>query len=160
MPEMKSTTVEKRTECLLSMFLIGLAIFLFREVWMSVNALETVYDHLLEGAVFTEGPPVPGLKRYLLYCLCSGAWFLLVSAFLLSRKFFPLYLAQLTFSLTPIWFFYYVLMKSSTTYEYGSLWNFLLHQFLPSWNLLGGILSFAVAVFGVRYCLFMRKAAT
>jgi hypothetical protein len=158
--DMKLTILERNAEYLLSILLIGLAIFLFREVWLSVQVLEEIHKALLEGAIFTEGPPLYGVKQYLLFCLCSGAWFLFVFAFLLSRRYYPLYLVQFTFSLTPIWFFYYVFTKSSAYYEYGSLWNFLIHQFLPSWNLFWVILSIAVAVVGVRHSRLMRKAAT
>jgi len=158
---MKLTTLERSTEYLLSILLAGLAIFLFREIWISVQVLEEIYKYLLEGAVFTEGPPIPGVKQYLLFCLCSGVWFLLVLAFLLSRRCYPLYLVQFTFSLTPVWFVFYAFIKASAYYEYGSLWNFLIHQFLPSWNLFGVILSIAIAIFGVRHCQSIRrKAAT
>jgi hypothetical protein len=154
---MKSTILERNAEYLLSILLVGLATFLFREVWTSVQVLEEIHKSLLEGAIFTEGPPAPGVKRYLLFCLCSGAWFLFVFAFLLSRRYYPLYLAQFTFSLTPVWVVFYAFIKASAYYEYGSLWNFLLHQFLPSWNLFWLILSLAVAVFGVRHCRSMRS---
>jgi hypothetical protein len=155
---MKLTTLERSTEYLLSILLTGLAIFLFREIWTSVQVLEEIYKYLLEGAIFTEGPPIPGVKRYLLFCLCSGAWFLLVLAFLLSRRYYPLYLVQFTFALTPVWFVFYAFIKASAYYEYGSLWNFLIHQFLPTWNLFGVILSIAIAIFGVRHCQLMREA--
>jgi hypothetical protein len=154
---MKSTILERNIEYLLSILLIGLAIFLFREVWISVQALEEIHKSLLEGAIFTEGPPIAGVKRYLLLCLCSGAWILSVFAFLLSRRYYLLYLVQFTFFLMPVWFVYYAFIKASAYYEYGSLWNFLIRQFLPSWNLFGLILSVAVAVLGVRYCQLMRN---
>ena len=154
---MKSTTLEKTTEYLLSILLIGLAIFLFREVWISVQVLEEIHKSLLEGAIFTEGPPIAGVKRYLLFCLCSGAWFLFAFAFLLSRRYYLLYLTQITFLLTPVWVVFYAFIKASAYYVYDSLWNFLLHQFLPSWNLLGFILSVAVAVLGVRHYQLMKK---
>ena len=157
---MKLTILERNAEYLLSILLIGLAIYLFREVWISVQVLEEIYKYLLEGAIFTEGPPIPGMKQYLLFCLCSGAWFLLVLAFLLSRRYYPLYLVQFTFSLTPIWFAFYAFVKASANYEFTSLWYFLIHQFLPSWDLFWVILSIAVAVFGIRHCRLIRKAAT
>jgi hypothetical protein len=157
---MKLPVLERSTEYLLSILLIGLAIFLFREVWISVEVLEEIYKNLLEGAVFTEGPPTPGLKLYLLFCLYSGAWFLLVFAFLLSRRYYPLYVVQFTFSLTPIWFIYYAFIKAGVYYEFTSMWYFLINDFFPSWNLFWFILSIAVVVFGVRHCRLMRKAAT
>jgi uncharacterized membrane protein len=156
---MKLTMLERNAEYLLSILLIGLAVFLFREVWISIQVLEEIYKDLLEGAVFTEGPPIPGVKLYLLFCLCSGAWSLLVLAFLISRRYYPLYLVQFTFSLSPIWFVFYAFVKASAYYEYGSFWNYLIRQFLPSWDLFWVILSIAVAVFGVRHCRIMRKAA-
>ena len=154
---MRLTTLERNAEYLLSVLLVGLAIFLFREVWVSVHVLEEIHKSLLEGAIFTEGPPIAGAKRYLLFCLCSGAWFLLAFAFLLSRRGYTLYLAQFTFLLTPVWFVYYAFIKASAYYVYDSLWSFLLHQFLPSWYLFGFILSVAVAVLGVRHCRSMRN---
>ena len=149
--------LERSAEYLLSILLIGLAVFLFREVWISVQVLEEINKALLEGAIFTEGPPIQGVERYLLFCLCSGAWFLFIFALLLSRRYYLLYLAQFTFFLMPVWFVYYAFIKASAYYEYGSLWNFLLRQFLPSWNLLGLIRSVAVAVLGVRHCRLMKK---
>ena len=157
---MKLSILERSIEYLLQILLIGLAIFLFHEVWISVQVLEEIYENLLGGAIFTEGPPNVGVKQYLLFCLCSGAWFLLVLSFLSSRRYYPLYLVQFTFSLMPIWFVFYALIKESAYYKFSSLWYFLIHQFLPSWNLFGVILSIAVTVVGVRHCRLMRKAAT
>ena len=151
---------KRNAEYLLSLLFAGMAIYLLREVWSSVQALEGTYEALLEGAIFTEGPPILGIKRYLLFCLCSGTWFLLAFAFLLSRRYYPLSLVQLTLSLTPIWFICYVFIKESAYYEYGSMWNFLTHRFLPSWDLLGLALFIAAAAFGIRQCRTMRGAAT
>jgi hypothetical protein len=156
---MKTIIIEKSIEYLLSILLIGLAIFLFREVWVSVQDLEEIYKSLLEGAIFTEGPPVPGVERYLLFCMYSGAWFLFVSGLFWSRRIFPLYLVQFTFSLMPVWFIYYAFVKASAYYEFDTLRNFLVHQFLPSWNLFWFILAIAVAVFGNWQSRIMRKAA-
>ncbi len=155
---MRLTTLERNAEYLLSILFVGLAIFLFREVWMSVQVLEEIHKSLLEGAIFTEGPPIEGVKRYLLFCLCSGAWFLFIFALLLSRRYYPVYLAQFTFLLIPVWFVFYAYIKAIAYYEYGSLWNFLLRQFLPSWNLFRFILFVAVAILGVRHCRVMKKA--
>ncbi|MBN1449844.1 MAG: hypothetical protein JW963_02430 [Anaerolineales bacterium] len=113
---MKVSTLDKSTEYLLSILLIGLAIYLFREVWISVQVLEEIHKSLLEGAIFTEGPPSAGVERYLLFCLCSGAWFLSVFAFLLSRRGYLLYLAQFTFFLMPIWLVYHAFIKASAYY--------------------------------------------
>ena len=157
---MKSTILERSAEYLLSVLFVGLAIFLFREVWTSVQVLEEIYKSLLEGAIFTEGPPIPGTERYLLFCLCSGAWFLSAFAFLLSRRTYPLYLVQFTFSVLPVWFILYAFIRASADYEYTSLWSFLIHQLLPSWDLVWVILSIAVGAFGNRQCHRMRKAAT
>ena len=104
--------IERSAEYLLSIPLIGFAIFLFREVWISVQVLEEIHKALLEGAIFTEGPPILGVKRYLLFCLCSGAWFLLAFAFLLSRRGYLLYLEEFTFFLTPVWFVFYAYIKA------------------------------------------------
>jgi hypothetical protein len=157
---MKITTFERSTEYLLPILLIGLAVFLFGEVWSSIQEIEEIYKSLLEGAIFTEGPPIPGVKRYLLFCLCSGAWFVFVFGLLWSRRNFPLYVAQVTFSFAPIWLVYYAFIKASAYYEFASLRYFLIHQFLPSWDLFWFILAVAVAVIGNRQCKLMRKAAT
>ena len=156
---MKRSTFERIAEVLLPILLIGLAVFLFYEVWSSVQELEAIYKSLLEGAIFTEGPPVPGVERYLLFCLCSGAWFLFLFGLLFSRRAFSLYLAQLTFSLLPAWFITYAFIKASAYYEFGSLRNYLVGQFLPSWNLFWFILSIVVAVIGYRQCRLLRRAA-
>jgi len=160
MSEMRLASLERNAEYLLSILLIGLAIFLFREVWVSVQVLESIYKHLLEGAVFTEGPPILGVEQYLLFCLCSAAWFLLVFAFLLSRRYYPLWLVQFSFFLSPIWVVFFAFFNERADYEFTPLRHFLVHQFLPSWNLFWVILSIAVAVFGVRHCRLMRNAAT
>jgi hypothetical protein len=157
---MRLTSLERNAEYLLSIPLIGLAVFLFREVWVSVQVLESIYKHLLEGAVFTEGPPILGVEQYLLFCLCSAAWFLLVFAFLLSRRYYPLWLVQYSFILAPIWVVFFAFFNERADYEFTSLWHFLVHEFLPSWNLIWVMLSIAVAVFGVRHCRSMRNAAT
>jgi len=157
---MKRTTFEKSTEYLLPILLIALAVFMFREVWISVQELEAIYRFLLEGAIFTEGPPVPGVERYLLFCLSSGAWFLFGFGLLLSRRAFALYLVQITFSLMPVWFIYYAYIEASAYYEFDSLRNFLVSQFLPSWNLMWFILSIVIAVIGSMQCRSMRRAAT
>jgi hypothetical protein len=157
---MKTTLLERSAEYLLPILLICLAVLLFCEVWSSVQELEEIYRSLLEGAIFTEGPPVPGVDRYLLLCLCSGAWFLFGFGLLLSRRAFPLYLVQITFSLMPVWFIYYAYTKASAYYEFDSLRNFLIHQFLPSWNVIWFILSIVVTVIGDRQCREMRRAAT
>jgi hypothetical protein len=157
---MKITTFERSTEYLLPILLIGLAVFLFGEVWSSIQEIEEIYKSLLVGAIFTEGPPVPGVERYLLFCMNSGAWFVFVFGLLWSRRSFPLYLVQVTFSLAPIWLVYYAFIKASAYYEFDSLRNFLVHQFLPSWDLFWFILAVAVAVIGNRQCKLMRKAAT
>ena len=155
---MRLALLERNAEYLLSILLIGLAIFLFREVWVSVQVLESIYKHLLEGAVFTEGPPILGVKQYLLFCLCSAAWFLLVFAFLLSRRCYPLWIVQFSFFLSPMWVVFYAFLNERGDYEFTPLRHFLVHQFLPSWNLFWVILSIAVAVFGVRHCRLMRNA--
>jgi hypothetical protein len=152
--------LERHAEYLLSILLIGLAIFLLREVWVSVQVLESIYKQLLEGAIFTEGPPILGVEQYLLFCLCSAAWFLLVFAFLLSRRYYPLWVVQFSFLITPIWVVFFAFFNERADYEFISLQHFLVHQFLPSWNLFGFILSIAVAVFGVRYSRLMRNTAT
>jgi len=157
---MRLALLERNAEYLLSILLIELAIFLFREVWVSVQVLESIYKHLLEGAVFTEGPPILGVEQYLLFCLCSGGWFLLVFAFLLSRRCYPLWIVQFSFFLTPMWVVFYAFLNERADYEFTPLRHFLVHQFLPSWNLFWVILSIAVAVFGVRHCRLMRNAAT
>jgi hypothetical protein len=157
---MKRTTFEKSTEYLLPILLIALAVFMFREVWISVQELEAIYRFLLEGAIFTEGPPVPGVERYLLFCLSSGAWFLFGFGLFLSRRAFALYLVQITFSLMPVWFIYYAYIEASAYYEFDSLRNFLVSQFLPSWNLMWFILSIVIAVIGSMQCRSMRRAAT
>jgi hypothetical protein len=157
---MRLALLERNAEYLLSILLIGLAIFLFREVWVSVQVLESIYKHLLEGAVFTEGPPILGVEQYLLFCLCSAGWFLLVFAFLLSRRCYPLWIVQFSFFLTPMWVVFYAFLNERADYEFTPLRHFLVHQFLPSWNLFWVILSIAVAVFGVRHCRLMRNAAT
>ena len=157
---MRLALLERNAEYLLSLLLIGLAIFLFREVWVSVQVLEGIYKHLLEGAVFTEGPPILGVEQYLLFCLCSAGWFLLVFAFLLSRRCYPLWIVQFSFFLTPMWVIFYAFLNERADYEFTPLRHFLVHQFLPSWNLFWVILSIAVAVFGVRHCRLMRNAAT
>lgn len=157
---MKLPIAERSIEYLLQTLLIGLAIFLFHEVWSSVQVLEEINQSLLKGAIFTEGPPNLGVKRYLLFCLCSGAGFLLVLSFLSSRRYYPLYLAQFALSLMPIWFVYYAFIKESAYYEFASLWYFLTHRFLPSWNLFWVVLSIAAAVVGFRHCRLIRKAAT
>jgi len=110
---MRLALLERNAEYLLSILLIGLAIFLFREVWVSVQVLESIYKHLLEGAVFTEGPPILGVEQYLLFCLCSAGWFLLVFAFLLSRRCYPLWIVQFSFFLTPMWVVFYAFSLSS-----------------------------------------------
>ena len=157
---MRKALFERNAEYLLSILLLGLAIFLFREVWASVQVLESIYKHLLEGAVFTEGPPILGVKQYLLFCLCSAAWFLLVFAFLLSRRCYPLWLVQFSFLLTPIWIVFFAFMSERADYQYTPFRHFLVCQFLPSWNLFWFIFSIVVAVFGVRHCRLMRSAAT
>ncbi len=157
---MRLALLERNAEYLLSILLIGLAIFLFREVWVSVQVLESIYKHLLEGAVFTEGPPILGVEQYLLFCLCSAGWFLLVFAFLLSRRCYPLWLVQFSFFLAPMWVVFYAFLNERADYELTPLRHFLVHQFLPSWNLFWVILSIVVAVFGVRHCQLMRNAAT
>jgi hypothetical protein len=157
--EMRLASLERNAEYLLSGPLIGLSIFLFREVWVSVRVLEIIYKHLLEGAVFTEGPPILGVEQYLPFCLCSAAWFLLVSAFLLSRRCYPLWLAQFSFFLTLIWVVSFAFFKEHADYEFTPLGHFLVHQSLPSWNLFWVILSIAVAIFGVRNCRLMRNRA-
>ena len=157
---MKSIHFTRITEYLLSILLAGLAIFLFREVWQTVQDFEEIYRYMLDGAIFTEGPPIPGMKRYLLFCLCSGAWFLSVLSFLLTRRLYPLYFVQFAFSVTPIWFVLYAFIKESAFYEYGSIWNFLIHQFVPSSNLLWGVASIAIALMAGRYCRSMRKPAS
>ena len=157
---MRLALLERNAEYLLSILLIGLAVFLFREVWVSVQVLESIYKHLLEGAVFTEGPPILGVEQYLLFCLCSAGWFLLVFAFLLSRRCYPLWIVQFSFFLTPMWVVFYAFLNERADYEFTPLRHFLVHQFLPSWNLFWVILSIAVAVFGVRHCRLMRNAAT
>jgi hypothetical protein len=149
---MRLASLERNAEYLLSIPLIGLPIFLFREVWESVQVLKSIYKHLLEGAVFTEGPPILGVEQYLLFCLCSAAWFLLVFAFLL-------WLVQFSFILSPIWVFFFAFFNERADYEFTSLQNFLVHQFLPSWNLFWVIISIVVAVYGVRHCRLMRNAA-
>jgi len=151
--------LKRNAEYLLSITLIGLAIFLFREVWVSVQVLERIYEALLEGAIFTEGPPILGVEQYLLFSLCSAAWLLLVFAFLLSRRYYPLWLAQFSFFLSPIWVVFFAFINERAYYESTSLQSFLVHQFLPSWNLIWVILSIVLAVFGVRYCRLMRNAA-
>jgi hypothetical protein len=45
--------------------------------------------------------------------LCSAAWFLLVFAFLLSRRYYPLWLVQFSFFLTPIWLVFFVFFLAS-----------------------------------------------
>jgi hypothetical protein len=155
---MRIAFLEKNAEYLLSILLIGLAIFLLREVWASVQVLESIYKALLEGAIFTEGPPILGVEQYLLFCLCSAAWFLLVLAFLLSRRYYALWFVQFSFFLTPIWVLFFAFYDERAYYEVTYLQHFLVHQFLPSWNLFWFILSIAVAVFGVRHCHLMRNA--
>ncbi len=157
---MRNFILERNAENLLLILLIGLAIFLLREVWVSVQVLESIYKHLLEGAIFTEGPPILGVEQYLLFCLCSAAWFLLVFAFLLSRRYYPLWIVQFSFILTPIWIIFFAYFYERAYYEFTSLQHFLMYQFLPSWNLFWVILSIAVAVFSVRHCRLMRNAAT
>jgi uncharacterized membrane protein len=157
---MRLAFLERNAEYLLSILLIGLAIFLLREVWVSVQVLESIYKHLLEGAIFTEGPPILGVQQYLRFCLCSAAWFLLVFAFLLSRRFYPLWLVQISFFLTPIWVVFFAFLNERADYEFTSLGHFLVHQFLTSWNLFWVILSIAAAGLGVRHCRLMRNAAT
>ena len=115
---MRLASLERNAEYLLSILLIGLAIFLFREVWVSVQVLERIYQHLLEGAVFTEGPPILGVEQYLLFCLCSAAWFLLVFAFLLSRRYYPLWLVQFSFILSPIWVILFAFFNERADYEF------------------------------------------
>jgi hypothetical protein len=153
---MRLAFLERNAEYLLSILLIGLAIFLLREVWVSVQVLESIYKHLLDGAIFTEGPPILGVQQYLLFCLCSAAWFLLVFAFLLSRRFYPLWLVQISFFLTPIWVVFFAFINERADYEFTSLGHFLVHQFLTSWNLFWVILSIAAAGLGVRHCRLMR----
>ena len=152
--------MERNAEYILSIVLVGLAIFLLREVWVSVQVLESIYRQLMEGMIFTEGPPILGVEQYLLFCLCSAAWFLLVFAFLLSRRCYPLWIVQFSFFLTPMWVVFYAFLNERADYEFTPLRHFLVHQFLPSWNLFWVILSIAVAVFGVRHCRLMRNAAT
>jgi uncharacterized membrane protein len=153
---MRLAFLERNAEYLLSILLIGLAIFLLREVWVSVQVLESIYKHLLDGAIFTEGPPILGVQQYLLFGLCSAAWFLLVFAFLLSRRFYPLWLVQISFFLTPIWVVFFAFLNERADYEFTSLGHFLVHQFLTSWNLFWVILSIAAAGLGVRHCRLMR----
>ncbi len=155
---MRLAFLDRNAEYLLSILLIGLSIFLLREVWVSVQVLESIYKALLEGAIFTEGPPILGVEQYLLFCLCSAAWFLLVFAFLLSRRYYPLWLVQFSFILTPIWVVFFGLFNERADYEITTLQHFLVYEFLPSGNIFWFILSIGVAVFGVRYCRLMRKA--
>jgi hypothetical protein len=157
---MRLSLLERNAEGLLSILLVGLATFLLREVWVSVQVLESIYKALLEGWIFTEGPPILGLEGYLLFCLYSAAWFLLVFAFLLSRRTYPLWFAQFTFYLAPMWVVFFAFFNERADYEMITLRHFLVYQFLPSWNILWVILSIAVAVFGVRHCRFMRNAAS
>jgi hypothetical protein len=155
---MRLDLLERNAEYVLSVLLIGLATFLLREVWASVQVLESIFKALLEGAIFTEGPPIVGVKQYLLFCLCSAAWFLLVFAFLVSRRYYPLWLVQFSFFLTPIWVVFFAFFNERADYEFTTLQHFLVHEFLPSGNIFWFILSIGAAVFGVRHCRLMRKA--
>jgi hypothetical protein len=155
---MRLALLDRNAENVLSVLLIGLATFLFREVWASVQVLERIFKALLEGAIFTEGPPIVGVEQYLLLCLCSAAWFLLVFAFLVSRRYYPLWFVQFSFILTPIWVVFFGFFKERADYEFTTLQHFLVYEFLPSGNIFWFIISIGAAVFGVRHCRVMRKA--
>jgi hypothetical protein len=143
-------------EYLLLVLLLGLPIYLYREVWVSIQVLETIYQQLLEGAVFTEGPPISGLKEYLLFCLVSVFWILLVFASLLSKRRILLWFGQISFILLPFWVITFSFLNERADYEWISLGQYLRYQFLPSWNLLLFILAIGFAFIGVRNCRLLR----
>jgi hypothetical protein len=158
--DMRFNFLERNAEYLLSLLLLGLAIFLMQEVWVSVQDLEIIYQQLLEGAIFTEGPPISGLKGYLLFCLGSTFWFLLVFASMLSQKQIPLWFGQASFILLPFWVITFYFLNERADYEWISIGQFLRYQFLPSWNLLSFLLAIGFAIIGVRFSRILRNNDT
>jgi hypothetical protein len=154
---MKIKMIERTAEYLLSTVLVGLAIFLLREIWLSFQVLELIYQQLLEGSVFTEGPPIPGIKEYLLFSLYSAFWSLVIFGFLLSRRFYPLWVAQISFYLLPVWVILFTIYDQRADYQFTSIGYIITQELLASWQIIWLILSIVVAGFGGKYCRSMRE---
>jgi len=82
---------------------------------------------------------------------------LLVFAFLMSRRYYPLWFVQFSFFLSPIWVVFFAFFNERADYEFTTLQHFLVYEFLPSGNIFWFILSIGAAVFGVRQCRVMRS---